>query len=292
MKMKRRLHILLTAFCLILLGQAGSRVYAQNPKTIEVGPHAGITSYVGELNSWRHLDQWTWKEFNQFSYDWGVLARFNYNTRWSFRLDYTHGRFRASDPIAAWRPEAELNFKSTVNDLSLMVEFNFLDYYTGHIKNTISPYIFAGVSGMVYHVQPFTGIDSLDVMYFNDLKQGANDADVFNVSDTLKPFFQRNMALSIPFGIGCKMSLSKHLAATVEWRMHYTLTDYLDGVHGNYAEIHSTAKDYDFTDPTGHFEAGYQRGNSQTNDWFGMINVSLTWKFVIPNNSACKMNVE
>ena len=100
------------------------------------------------------------------------------------------------------------------------------------------------------------------------------------------------MALSIPFGIGCKVSISKHLAATVEWRMHYTLTDYLDGVHANYAETHATAKGYDFTDPTETFDAGYQRGNSQTNDWFGMLNLSLTWKFVIPNSSACKMNFE
>lgn len=251
--MKKRLHILLTAFCLILLGQAGSRVYAQNPKTIEVGPHAGITSYVGELNVWRNLGQWQWKELNQFSYDWGALVRFNYNTRWSFRLDYTHGRFRASDPVTAWRPEAGLHFESTVNDLALIAEFNFLDYYTGHIKNTISPYIFGGISGFMFDTEP------------------KNVEQIQNYSE---------WALSVPFGLGLKLSLSKHLATTVEWRMHYTLTDYLDDVSGVYP------------DGDENFPVGYQRGNSQTNDWFGMINLSFTWKFVIPNNSACKMNIE
>ncbi len=251
--MKKRLHILLTAFCLILLGQAGSRVYAQNPKTIEVGPHAGITSYVGELNVWRNLGQWQWKELNQFSYDWGALVRFNYNTRWSFRLDYTHGRFRASDAVTAWRPEAELSFKSTVNDLALIAEFNFLDYYTGHIKNTISPYIFGGISGFMFDTEP------------KNVEQNQNYSEY---------------ALSVPFGMGLKLSLSKHIATTVEWRMHYTLTDYLDDVSGVYP------------DGDENFPVGYQRGNSQTNDWFGMVNVSFTWKFVIPNNSACKMNLE
>lgn len=250
--MKKRLHILLTAFCLIL-GQAGSRVYAQNPKTIEVGPHAGITSYVGELNVWRNLGQWQWKELNQFSYDWGALVRFNYNTRWSFRLDYTHGRFRASDAVTAWRPEAELSFKSTVNDLALIAEFNFLDYYTGHIKNTISPYIFGGISGFMFDTEP------------KNVEQNQNYSEY---------------ALSVPFGMGLKLSLSKHIATTVEWRMHYTLTDYLDDVSGVYP------------DGDENFPVGYQRGNSQTNDWFGMVNVSFTWKFVIPNNSACKMNLE
>lgn len=251
--MKKRLHILLTAFCLILLGRAGSRVYAQNPKTIEVGPHAGITSYVGELNVWRNLGQWQWKELNQFSYDWGALVRFNYNTRWSFRLDYTHGRFRASDAVTAWRPEAELSFKSTVNDLALIAEFNFLDYYTGHIKNTISPYIFGGISGFMFDTEP------------KNVEQNQNYSEY---------------ALSVPFGMGLKLSLSKHIATTVEWRMHYTLTDYLDDVSGVYP------------DGDENFPVGYQRGNSQTNDWFGMVNVSFTWKFVIPNNSACKMNLE
>ena len=253
MEMKRGLHILLTAFCLVLLGQAGHRVYAQAPKTIEVGPHFGATAYVGELNVWRNLTKWDWKNFNQFDYDWGVVARFNYNTRWSFRLDYTHGRFRAADSITAWRPEADLQFRSTVNDLALLVEFNFLDYYTGHIKSTISPYIFGGISGFMFETEPQ------------------------NVEQNPK---YSKIALSVPFGLGLKLSLSKHLATTVEWRMHYTLTDYLDDVSGVY--------------PAGdeNFPEGYQRGNSQTNDWFGMLNLSLTWKFVIPNSSACKMNFE
>lgn len=253
MKMKRRLRILLTAFCLVVMGQVGNRVYAQDPQTIEVGPHFGATAYVGELNVWRHLPQWDWKALNQFDYDWGVLARYNYNTRWSFRIDYTHGRFRASDAVAAWRPEAGLAFKSTVNDLALMAEFNFLDYYTGHIRNTISPYIFGGISGFMFDTEP------------------KNAEQIQNYS---------KIALSVPFGLGLKLSLSKHLATTAEWRMHYTLTDYLDDVSGVY--------------PAGDeiFPEGYQRGNTQTNDWFGMINVSLTWKFVIPNSSACKMNID
>ena len=49
------------------------------------------------------------------------------------------------------------------------------------------------------------------------------------------------------------------------------------------------AEGYDFTDPTRSFPEGYQRGNARTNDWFGMLNLSLTWKFVLPEKTACKM---
>ena len=268
--MKKRLCLWLIALCLILLGQAGNRVYAQDPQTIEVGPHLGVTSYIGELNVWKHLGQWKWKEFNQFNYDWGVLARYNPNTRWSFRVDYTQGVIRACDSVTAWRPEAGLTFQSTVKDIALLVEFNFLDYYTGHFDNWISPYIFGGFSTFFYKTKPFTKIPTVD-----------------------ETTLEKTFAFSIPFGVGCKLSLSDHLGATVEWRMHYTFTDELDNVSKPYPASQNLVIDdddnvlYDLTDPTGNFHAQQQRGNTQNNDWFGMINLSLTWKFVIPNPSAC-----
>ena len=326
--MKKRLHLWLITFVLVLMGQAGSIAYAQNPQTIEVGPHFGATSYIGELNTWRNLLDWDWKSFNQFHYDLGAVVRYNYDSRWAFRLDYTYGTFRARDAVAAWRPEAKLNFRSTLHDLALMAEFNFLNYYTGRPESSISPYIFAGVSGFRYCVRPNTGDESLDKYYFNipsdddDKDNFDDDKDNFKVG---KEKVSKN-ALSIPFGVGCKLSLSKHLAATLEWRMHYTLTDYLDGVHGvypgdgNHALLVSTNgqgnyecitgnpqelesnqtlvydfsdPSYDFSDPSDpeRFKQDQQRGNAPTNDWFGMLNLSITWKFVIPNNSACKMNI-
>ena len=300
--MKKRLRFLMVTIGLILLNLAGSVSFAQSPQTIEVGPHIGATAYVGDLNVWRNMGQWEWKGLKQFHYDLGVVVRYNYDPRWSFRLDYSHLKLRAGDAVAAWHPQSLLNFQSTVDDLSLMTEFNFLNYYTGKSDKAFSPYIFAGISGMMYFVQPFTGNEDLDVLYFNDLQEGSINinnrsfgVDEFYV-DTIRA--GHNYALSIPFGVGCKISLSEHLATTVEWRLHYTLTDYLDGVHANYASTHAvykvideqgTEQEYDFTDPTGTFPEGYQRGNARTNDWFGMLNISLTWKFVLPEKTACKM---
>lgn len=309
--MKKRLHFWLVAMFLILASGIPYSVHAQNPQTIEVGPHFGVTSYIGELNVWRNLDQWQWKQMNQFNYDLGAVVRFNYDSRWSFRFDYTYARLRACDTAAAWRPEAMLNFRSSVHDFSLMVEFNFLNYYTGRVESSFSPYLFAGVSGFLFITRPFTRVAWID-----DLPLNALDTDyVLDNKGAYVPAEKGNFSFSIPFGIGCKLSLSKHLAATVEWRMHYTFTDYLDDVSGVYAStgqheilfsdtdglglvngnpdnLDPGALSYDFSDPSGLFSGGQQRGNCQTNDWFGMINLSLTWKFVIPGSSACKMNFE
>ena len=311
--MKKRLRFLLIMCTVAVFSLTGYRALAQSPQTIEVGPHAGATSYIGDLNVWRHLPQWDWKQLNQFHYDLGGVVRFNYDSRWSFRLDYTYLHARAADTITAWRPESHLNFKTTAHDLSLLVEFNFLDYYTGKNDKGFSPYIFGGISGLLYWVQPFTRDEALDAMYFNDLHSESltsltlsgnavqYEADVF-AAEAQKG--SPNKTLSIPFGLGCKISISEHLAATAEWRMHYTFTDFFDGVSGDYTTNHqhdtgvdSQGEAYCFTDPTYDpadpqtgFPEGYQRGNARNNDWFGMFNISLTWKFVIPDNAACKLS--
>lgn len=319
--MRKRLRFWLVTMFLALMSQSPLFLGAQNPQTIEVGPHFGATSYVGELNTWRNLQDWEWKSFNQFNYDLGAVVRFNYDSRWSFRLDYSYARLRARDEVAAWRPDAKLNFQSRLHDIGLMVEFNFQNYYTGRIDSFFSPYIFAGISGFMFDTKPFTGDETIDTCRLMPLETDyvMNKAGASTYES--KPAVKNKYSLSIPFGIGCKLSLSKHLAATLEWRMHYTFTDYLDDVSGVYGPddkhimlVATTQQDgstinemlqnnpdalrpeqtliYDFSDPSGSFSEGQQRGNHATNDWFGMVNLSVTWKFVIPGNTACKMNIE
>ena len=145
-------------------------------------------------------------------------------------MDYSYLKLNAQDAITAWVPSASQEFHSTLHDLSLIAEFNFLDYYTGRLDNSISPYLFGGVSGFF-----------------------CNGSFDFN---------KNALNLSVPFGVGCKISITKRLASTVEWRMHYTLTDNLE--------------DCDI--------APYAN-NGANKDWFGMFNLSITYKFDITNGS-------
>jgi hypothetical protein len=104
------------------------------------------------------------------------------------------------------------------------------------------------------------------------------------------------IGVSIPFGMGVKFSLSRHMAATVEWRMQKTFTDYLDDVATVYPEgehavyTFEDGSTYDLTDPTGNYKPGQQRGNSSFNDWFGMARMSLTWKFNLPDGRGCNLS--
>ena len=186
-----------------------------------------------------------------------------------------------------------------------MAEFNFVEYFTGNPKRNVSPYIFAGVSLFQYTPYTSVGDSLLNLLYHytEDTKALSDSASFFDklIGREKAPFkFGKDKdillatGISIPFGMGVKFSLSRHMAATVEWRMHKTFTDYLDDVATVYPEQHAKVEiedtEYDLTDPSGKYTLGQQRGNSAFNDWFGMINFSLTWKFNLPDGRGCNLS--
>ena len=279
--MYRKLRYLLILSCLAIFAQANAQF--DDPKTLEIGPHAGMGYYMGDLNPTL--------PFAQAQLQYGGLVRFNYDNRWTFRFDYSRVTVTADDTKLNWRPERGLNFTSKINDFSLVAEFNFLEYYTGNPKKNVSPYIFGGISVFQYTVFANVGDRLVDLSDYATEGPEPADAKWYD-----KMFGKTSpIGISIPFGMGVKFSLSRHMAATVEWRMQKTFTDYLDDVATVYPEQHATYTDengevYDLTDPTGNYLAGQQRGNSAFNDWFGMARVSLTWKFNLPDGRGCNLS--
>ena len=279
--MYRIFRFLLILSCLAVFCQAKAQF--NDPKTLEIGPHAGVSYYMGDLNPM--------KPFLQPKLQYGGLVRFNYDNRWTFRFDYAHATVTASDEVSKWRPERGLNFVANINDFSLVAEFNFIEYYTGNPKKNVSPYIFGGISVFQYTTYAMVGDNLVDLS--NYATEGPQDPDAkwYN-----KIFGKTSpVGVSIPFGVGVKFSLSRHMAATVEWRMQKTFTDYLDDVAKVYPEQHAIYTDengvtYDLTDPSGNYLAGQQRGNASFKDWFGMARASLTWKFNLPDGRGCNLS--
>lgn len=285
--MDRKTRFLLIMCILAVFHQAKAQF--DDPKTLEVGPHVGASYYIGDLNPQKH--------FAMADLEFGGVVRLNWDHRWSFRFDYSRVKVKADDVKIGWRPERGLNFTSNINDFSFVVEFNFVEYYTGNPKRNVSPYIFGGVS--LFQYTPYAIVNDTLVGLYENPDENGNMIPVFTegpLPDNLKwyqkLFTKMPYGISIPFGVGVKLSLSRHMAATVEWRLQKTFTDYLDDVKGEYPadDQHEMHGSYDLTDPTGNYHAGQQRGNSAFNDWFGMARVSLTWKFNLPDSRGCNLS--
>ena len=299
--MSRRLRFILIVSCLAFFVQANAQF--DDPKTLEIGPHVGISYYMGDINPCL--------PFAQSDLQYGGLVRFNYDNRWTFRFDYSRAKVKASDEVIQWRPERDLSFMTKINDFSLMAEFNFIEYYTGNPKRNISPYIFGGIS--VFQYTPYAEVGGTLI----NLREQQTEAPLGSDAKWYERLTYKSMPVgfSIPFGFGVKCSVSRHMAATLEWRMQKTFTDYLDDVATVYPDDNQHATVivdgmyYDLTDPTatpsgilvdangnptttptGNYHKDQQRGNSSYYDWFGMLRVSLTWKINLPDGRGCNLS--
>ena len=126
------------------------------PKTLksqimEIGATAGLSYYIGDINPSKH--------FSQSEIAYGASLRYYQSLRWAFRLQYSRMSLTSSDEIVGFRPERNLAFKSNVDDVSFIAEFNFFDYWTGSKNDFITPYIFAGVSFLHFNSTDMYGVE-------------------------------------------------------------------------------------------------------------------------------------
>jgi hypothetical protein len=177
-------------FCLPFL-ILPSLVSAQ--RNADFGVFVGTAYYMGDINPSRHLYR------PAISY--GALYRININTRYAIRANAYIADLSGSDSdfperINPDRPFNPAHFQTSILDLGLQLEFNFLPFTPNMVKWDYTPYIAAGVAGSM--------IVGSDVNAMN--------------------------ALSFPFGAGVKVNLTSRLTVGAEWSFRKTFNDRIDGI--------------------------------------------------------------
>ena len=191
---------------------------------MEIGVGAGMVAYEGDYNgnipSGMHPAA-------------TVMLRRIFNPYMGLRLAATYGKLKGSDRglktyIPGTDGDTSYEFNNTLADLSLTYEYNFWPYGTGHDyrgAKRLTPFIFAGL-GATY----VTG--------------GGNNVFTAN----------------LPLGLGVKYKLAPRLNLGVEWAMHFSLSDKLDGT----------------VDPYGIKSSGLFKNT----DCYSALQVSLTYSFM------------
>ncbi len=242
-------------------------------KTTEVGIFIGSSYYVGDLNPSGHFNRFTRPAG-------GGLLRLNFNSRYSVKAIASFGGIEGDDSYSdkAEYRNRNLSFKSNLMEFAVEGEFNFLPYITGNKRSAhISPYIFAGLA--VYHFEPKAYYYSrwYSLQPLSTEGQGTTFSNDKRYSLT---------QFSIPFGVGLKINVSKHVGLNFEWGLRRTFTDYLDDVSGKYADVNLLASEKgpeaaglsDRSLTSDGNNTGRQRGNSLTNDWYSFAGVLLTYR--------------
>ncbi len=283
--MKKTIFVLILSILICATSNAQKRFW-------EVGIMLGGSNYTGDINSMFANEQAKARALNRFESSFnfynihflgGLVARYNYNPRWSFRGNILFSRLSGDDKHFA--NNRNLNFYSNIQEFSTIAEFNFLDYRTGSLQHRISPYMFAGLA--LFHFNPKTTM----------LDSRSNESIVVNLHDmhTEGQTFYNNKGnyhlwqLSIPFGLGMKFSFGKYLCIGLEWGFRKTFTDYIDDISGEYVgrqqmirnvnenaarvsdRTHELEGQTDF-----YHEEGEMRGNKTTNDWYNFFGITIT----------------
>jgi opacity protein-like surface antigen len=178
----------------------------KNVTTSEIGIGIGGANYIGDLSpEYRFLNNqpaltvfYRRDLSNTFTARGGIML--------SHRIadDNTIGDGVHNLPYPNYR-QAEMRL--SLAEVSLVMEYNFLDYYDMSQRPRISPYFFAGIAGLVYNIKLESGNPGLS--YLN------------------KPF-DTNLAVSIPFGVGVKYALSKHWNLGLEFGPRLLFNDNID----------------------------------------------------------------
>jgi hypothetical protein len=236
----------------------------------EIGLFAGGSYYLGDINPGYH--------FMMTRPAFGAVIRYNYGTRWAFRISGLRGRVEADDAVSKVTDTRNLKFKSKITEISATAEFNFFDYYIGSKKNIVTPFIFGG-AGVFFYDPESDGVD---------LRSLGTEGQ--NVGfDGRKPYGK--ISFAIPFGLGLKYSFSRRFGIAAEWGLRKTFTDYIDDVSTTYyldgTQISEQDPEQILSDPTKLHQPYMERGNPRNNDWYAFTGLSLTYKFNLFKGKGC-----
>lgn len=179
-------------------------IYAQydDEYKMEIGAGLGMTSYVGDFNS---------SIVKDIQPSASIVLRRIFNPYMGLKLNMLYGKMKgSSSDVDTYYPDyvsTPYEFDNDLIDLSLTYEYNFFPYGTGmdyRGAKRFTPFIFLGLGGTYVKTE---------------------DKSAF--------------AVNFPIGVGVKYKIAKRLNLTLEWAMHFSTSDKLDGVQDPY-KIKST----------------------------------------------------
>ncbi|MEC4112871.1 type IX secretion system protein PorG [Myroides pelagicus] len=228
-------RILLSLVLLLFANLAHGQIH-------EVGVGVGGANYVGDIGSTQFIKP-TDVSFN-------LYYRLNRSPRHSYRVSYTHNKISGDDLKSSIpsRRERGYQFDNKVEQLAVGIEFNFFEFDLHEEKFAITPYIYAGVSGIRY-----------TDLYFKPFEQPIEEEIHIDKVDLVKD--KKKNSFAIPFGGGVKIRATPQLIINAEIIANYTYTDNLDGSH-----------------PTGSSKEYYSFGKNG-NDWFFFTGISISYTF-------------
>lgn len=250
------------AILLVLIFLSG-KLSAQ---TWEVGGTIGESGYIGDFNPTNPL------KFTDISG--GFFVKRNFTNYLSLKLQYMYGTIRGADSTSSNQQlfNRNLSFSSSLSEISLTGEFNFMNYIPEVGTNKYTPFIFAGIGSVNFN--PIANYKGTDYQLASLTTEGQ-----------AKPYSTH--AWAIPYGAGLKFNFTGKWNFIVDLGYRYVNTGYLDDVYSAYANkaLLPSVLSQALSDRSGERtgvntgSAGTQRGN-YTHDTYMFVGFTISFTFV------------
>jgi hypothetical protein len=182
----------------LLLALTGSTLAQTEPEyRLEVGGAVAAVTYLGDFNG---------SLFKNVQPMGSVLAKYRFDPRQALAFSVGYGQLKgASSNAKTYYPGiSDYAFKTSLVDVGLRYEYNFWPFGTGEEyrgAKRLTPFIFIGLGATIAK---------------------ADTAD------------KTDVALNVPLGGGVKYKMADRVNVALEWAIHFTGSDMLDGVKDPY----------------------------------------------------------
>ena len=261
MKLKQ---LIIKSIVLLILPFLGRSQY------MEIGIAGGGSNFLGDVGPYSF-------DIPQ-GYHAGFLMRYNFNRFWSVRAQANYGLIEADDARSniAFRNERNLSFRSVVQEVYAVAEFNFFEFQLG-TKLWHTPYINGGFG--IFSFSPEARFDG----QWYDLRTLRTEGQGTSVG-TAAPYAEASSYFI--FSLGYKFALGSFTTLALESSFRSTNTDYLDDVSGFYAdpeileaEVSQLSANLADRSLSGSNKENILRGDPSTQDWYIFTGISIQFKF-------------
>jgi hypothetical protein len=168
-----------------------------NAQINEIGVFVGGSNYIGDIGKTSYINP------NEVAF--GILYKWNKSPRHSYRFEANFAQISGNDldSDVSGRNKRGLAFKNSLTEFTAGLEFNFFDFNLHDMEQKITPYVFSGISYVMYDGLFFVG------------KNTRSDAE--------------HGAVAIPMIVGLKSNIQPNLILGFEVGARYTFADDLDG---------------------------------------------------------------
>lgn len=211
-------------------------------KSADIGIWGGSSAYLGDIKEAPPVQT--------FNLNFGAFFRYNFNARMAMRAQFLTGSFAANGIVE----DIPFDFEKNAQDISFMMEINYLKYILGERKTPFTPYILGGMGVMYF---PYN-LDPIKMAQIN-----ANYPVLNTVEESV-------IAATIPFGFGVKVTVGERLGVGAEIQMRKLLNDKFDNLDDPLSFV--------TVNNDGDTETIKYTDFLHNNDWPGYLGINVTYK--------------